>query len=283
MLPPAFDLRARIAIAISDVLAAHGIHENITWEDIAVTPKVVTDGVGSMQKISSAIIGKLWPSVRQAQVYHYTSEKAAEEILSSQRFRLANIGKRITEGEIETFCVSHGLTGYLEATNGAPLYRTLIEPNTYFACFTDINVDEDEERSFWQSFGPVRLRFTISAQNPDFRRVYYEPVPQEPIPVLRDLVARVRNDFEREFILRRLSSICSFYLSGARFAWEKETRILWRVWDGSPCRPVGTGPNSYVELELGSMSPCGFELSIVEVCSADPVAVPDGVKFVRRK
>lgn len=283
MLPPAFDLRARIAIAVSDVLAAHGINENITWEDIAVTPKVVTDGVGSTQKISSAIIDKLWPSVRQAQVYHYTSQEAAAEILSSQRFRLANIGKRITEGEIETFCLSHGLTGYLDATSGEPLYRALIESNTYFACFTDINLDEDEERSFWQSFGPVRLRFTINAQSPDFRRIYYEPVPEQPIPVLRDLAARVRNEFEREFILRRVSSICSFYLSERRFGWEKETRILWRAWDGSPCRPVGTGPNSYVELDLGIMSSCGFELSITEVCAADPVAVPDGVKFVRRK
>lgn len=282
MLPPAFDLRAQVALAISDVLASHGIQENITWEDIAVTNNIVTDGVASAQKLSSAIINKLWPSVRHADVYHYTSREAADSILSSKRFRLTNIGKRITEGEIETFCQAHQLSGYLGSSNGQPNYRKLIEPNTYYASFTATNLDDTEERSFWQSFGPVRLRLTIDAQNPEFRPLYYEGTAGEPIPVLRAMAERIRTDFRREWILGGFSRICSYYLAESSFGWEKEMRILWRVWDGSPCQPTGTGPTSYVELALGEMSPCGFQLSVTEVCSEDQMNVPDGVQFVRR-
>jgi hypothetical protein len=282
MLPLAFDLRAKIALAITEVLASHGILKNITWEDIAVTPNLVTDGLASDRKISSAIIAKLWPSVHAAEVYHYTSRDNAKNILSSNRFRLTNIGKRVADGEIKTFCETHQLKGYLAKLKAEPEYKTLIEPNTYYASFTDTNLDKAEERSFWEAFGPVRLRLKITAQNENFRRMYYERTAGAPIPVLLALANRLRDDFGRAWILQGLSSICSFYLTEADYGWEKEKRVLWRVWDGSPCQPIGSGPSSYVELVLGEMSPCGFELSVTEVCSEDQLSVPNGVTFVRR-
>jgi hypothetical protein len=282
MLPPEFDLRKQIALTISDVLDSHSIQENITWEDIAVTSNIITDGAASAQKLSLAIINMLWPSVHHADVYHYTSRSAADSILSSNRFRLTNIGSRIAEGEIKTFCEAHQLTGYLASSNGQPNYRMLIEPNTYYASFTAVDRDDTEEHSFWQSFGPVRLRLTIAAQNPDFRRVYYEVTPGEPIPVLRAMAERIWKDYGRQWILGGVSRICSYYLAESRFGWEKEMRMLSRVWDGCPVQPTGTGPASYVELVLGEISPFGFKLSVTEVCSEERLNVPEGVQFVRR-
>ncbi|MDD5179923.1 MAG: hypothetical protein PHT15_01520 [Gallionellaceae bacterium] len=85
-------------------------------------------------------------SVRSATVYHYTSREAAESILSTGIFRLASIEKRLNDGEIVTFCQTHGLLGYLEpdTNSGMPTYRTLLMPQLFYASFTDTSVPPED-------------------------------------------------------------------------------------------------------------------------------------------
>ncbi len=96
---------------INAILGGHGNAVAVGREDITINDKSVSDLVKREPKLSDSIIDRIWPSVRCARVYHYTSHEAAESILGSGIFRLANIEKRLNDGEIVTFCKTHKLDG----------------------------------------------------------------------------------------------------------------------------------------------------------------------------
>lgn len=173
---------------INAVLTKHGIEKEICLSDVTITEKTFSDLVKPEAKLSDAITNHLWPSIKCASVYHFTSRDAAESIMKSGYFRLTNILKRFNEGEIETFCKTHGLNGYLEKDeSGDPKYKHLIMPNTFYASFTDVSLTEEQEEWFWQNFAAcdgVRLRFKITASNPNFRKLRYEQSEGSPIPLL---------------------------------------------------------------------------------------------------
>jgi hypothetical protein len=272
----------RIAATVNAVLASHGISETVSAQEFSVTDRVVFDGVAAGQRLSSAIINSVWPPLKRMEGYHFTSKTAAASIISSQTIRLANIAKRIDQHEVSTFCQTHGLDGYLDASSGQPAYRELIEPNTYYASFADVNLHKSEEASFRSAFGPVRLKFLIEARNPDFRRIRYEGKQGAPIPVIAALQKRIKSDFARDWVLAGISRLCCFYLPGDSYGWEREMRVLWRVWSDFPVQPNQPGPDGFVELTLGQQSLTGFKLTLIEVCADDPLPVPAGVTFVSR-
>lgn len=215
-----------IVADINTILSKHGIYDTLQIQDITVTDKTVNDLVKPSPKLSNLITDQLWPSVPSATVYHYTSREAAESILTTGVFRLVNIEKRLNDGEIVTFCKTHGLSGYLEAdVNGLPKYRTLLMPQLFYASFTETNVSSDDEEYFWRNFAAsdgVRLTINITAKNPNFRKIADEPSPGVPIPVLIDLISILRQQHGREFVLQGISRLCAFYLCGQTYAREKE-------------------------------------------------------------
>ena len=275
-----------LVATINSVLAKNGISEQISLSDITITEKTVSDLVKPNSKLSELITNLLWPSISSATVYHYTSRCSAESILNSGVFRLTNIAKRYNEGEVVTFCKTHNLEGYLaNDANSEPTYRHLIMPNTFYASFTDTNLSKDQEEYFWSSFAAcdgVRLKIEIEASNPNFRKVHYEVKKGRPIPLLSELTGCVRNDYGREFILKGISRLCSFYLSGADYGQENEYRALYRTWEGFGPQPKGVGPSSYIELPLNQMSECGYHLRVNEVHANEKINMPSSYIFSRR-
>lgn len=271
---------------INNTLADCGITEQISLADITVTDKTVSDLVKLNPKLSDAITNFLWPSIDFATVYHYTSRISAENILKSQIFRLNNIAKRYTEGEIRTFCITHNLQGYLEDDeNGDPKYKHLIMPNTFYASFTDTALSTKQEEYFWKTFAScdgVRLKLEITASNPDFRKMRYEQVEGKPIPVLSKLISCVREKHSREFIIKGISRLCAFYLSGKDYGRENEYRALYRVWEGFGPQAKEDGARSYIELPLKTMSDCGYKLTITEVHAIEKPNMPDCYRFSKR-
>lgn len=123
-----------IVTDINAILSKHGVSDAMQLRDISVTDKTVSDMAKPSPRLSDAITAHLWPSISSATVYHYTSREAAENILSTGIFRLTNIEKRLTDGEIVTFCQTHGLRGYLEPdASGEPTYRALLLPQLFYA------------------------------------------------------------------------------------------------------------------------------------------------------
>jgi hypothetical protein len=220
-------------------------------------------------------------------VYHYTSRTAAENILATGIFRLNNIATRYTEGEIVTFCKTHELNGYLEKdANGNPIYRHLIMPNTFYASFTDTNLTNEQEEYFWRNFAScdgVRLKIEVTASNPNFRKMRYEQSEGTPIALLSELIKCIREKHKREFVLKGISRLCSFYLSGKDYGIEHEYRALYRVWEGFGPQPkTNGGTDSYIELPLEAMSECGYLFKIVEVHAMSKPNMPDTYPFSNR-
>ncbi len=276
-----------LVTTINLILSKYGIDESITLSDITITGRTVSDLVKSESKLSNSIINFLWPSISKASVYHYTSRDSAESILNSGVFRLTNIEKRFNEGEIVSFCQSHKLNGYLEKDdNGQPRYRKLIMPNTFYASFTDTNISQRDEEYFWSTFAScdgVRLKFDIKATNPNFRKIRYEENAGAPLEILQELSQKIRDEYEMEFILKGISRLCSFYLSGTDYGREKESRLLYRTWEGQVPQPKGTGPNSYIEIPLNKMTECGYHLSISEVQANTEIEMPSTYVYSKRK
>jgi len=285
---PIDELAERIAIVadINGILASCGITQTVSPADIIITEQTVSDGVKAHPKLSGVITDFLWPSVNAAIVYHYTTREAAESILNTGIFRLSNIANRYSEGEIVTFCETHNLQGYLEKDiNGDPRYKSLIMPNTFYASFADVSITPDQEEYFWRNFGfndGVRLRIEVVASNPNFRRMFYEQKKGVPIRVLSELTRCIREKYGRAFILNGISRLCSFYLSGEKFAKENEIRCLYRVWEGVGPQPKGNAADSYVELPLNAKSEFGYQLTVTEVHTATPINVPSTYPFSKR-
>lgn len=271
---------------INKILSEFSISEQISISDITVTEKTVSDLVKPDAKLSEAITNYLWSSIPSATVYHYTSLANAEDILNTQIFRLTNISKRYGEGEIETFCKTHELNGYLaKDENGVPVYKNLIMPNTFYASFTDTNLTKDREDYLWSNFATcdgVRLKLEITASNPNFRKLVYEQKKGRPIPILFRLINQIKEQYQREFILKGISRLCAFYLSGEDYGIENEIRALYRIWDGFGPQPKNDGSYSYIELPLGSMSECGYRIDIIEVQAINKPKMPDSIKFTKR-
>lgn len=271
---------------INDVLSRHGISERISLIDLTITEKTVSDLVKPVAKLSDAITNHLWPSTGSATVYHYTSREAAESILNSNEFWLFSLLKRCSEGEVVTFCKTHHLDGYLvNDENGEPVYKSLLMPNTFYASFTEINLPKNREEYFWQNFAQcdgVRLTVKIEASNPNLRKIKYEQKCEQPVALLTELSTLVQNKYKRSFILKGISRLCSFYLSGKNYGIENELRLLYRSWDGFGPQPVMAQPYPYIKVPLGSMNESGYKLDVIEVQAIERPSIPTSYKFTKR-
>lgn len=267
------------------ILRKHGVSHVITNHDVTVTENTVSDFAKPESRLSECIIESLWPSIKKATVYHFTSREAAESIIATKTLRLQNIAKRYGEGELVTFCSSHKLSGYLQRDAGGHyMYRTLLMPNMFYASFTDAG--DREQEVLWRTFAPndgVRLAFEVEALNPNFRKIRYETTAGSPIPLLAELATSLSSQYSRRFILSGISRLCAFYLSESDYGQEKELRMLYKTCEGVGLQPVGTGASSYVDLPLDVMTEAGYKLNIVEACSNTRPNMPDSIKFLQRE
>lgn len=270
---------------INTILKKHRIDKGIKLEDLTITNNTVSDLVKSNSVLSDIIIDNIWPSIIEEEVYHFTTAKAAESILATKKFRLTNIEKRYKDNEIKSFCETHNLKGYLEPdAQGNPKYKTLIMPNTYYASFASEQISKDDEDYLWSSFASddgVRFKFKITASNPNFRKIVYKQ-GKNPIALLKDLTETIRKNYHREFILKGISRLCSFFL-GEEYKLENERRILYRDWGMLETKPIVLpNGNSYIEIPLNTMSEIGYKIDIIDACSTTRPSSIGDLKYIQR-
>jgi hypothetical protein len=221
---------------------------------------------------SRAVIDKIWPTIRNTEVYHYTTAGAAESILRTSDWRLYELRKRFNEGEIVDFCNAHHLRGYLEQdANGEPVYKDLNMANMFYASFTPVPVPDAGDQYLWNVFSKsngVRFKLRLHAKNPNLRGVYYPSRGTASIPLLAELQDCARG-FGREFVLAGISRLCAFYLQ-AGLDIEHEVRMLYRKWPGFGPPIENDGSYNYISLPLAQDSPAGFRIDVVELQAADP-------------
>lgn len=270
---------------INLILKKFRINETIFLQDLTITANGVSDAIKPIPKLSDAVINFLWPSITTETVYHYTTKAKAEKILNSGIFRLTNIGIRYNEGEITTFYNTHNLTGYMGVDKyGIPNDKELVD-NTFYASFTSSKLTAAQEEVFWRRFASyegVRLKIEVKAINQNFRKIYYEQTKGKQIRLLNELGNLVVNKYKRKFTLKHISTLCSFYLSGADYGIENEYRLLHRVWDKSGLQPKTDEKYSYLELPLNLMTECGYELKVVEVHARENLNIPSSYALSKR-
>lgn len=272
---------------INNILLKYGVKNKITQADLIVTDQTVSDMVLPNAKLSDIITDYYWQSISSAVVEHYTSKESAENILNSESFRLSELGKRYNEGEIRTFCKKYGLDGYLRTTaTEDPLYKDLLIPNLYFASFAKSNLSVEEEEQLWNRFTPaegVRLKMKVTAQNPDFRKIFYERVKDKYKDLLNELSLYLELKHNRKLILKGISTLCAFFLSENDLGLENEYRILYHVRPGFGPQPKINLIDNFVELPLNKMTEAGFKLEILEVYSKERPSMSNKYKFIKRQ
>jgi hypothetical protein len=203
-----FEMQQSLVKDINLILTKYDIDRSIDPSDITITDTTVSDLVKENKAFSNSIVDSIWPSIDVLTVYHYTPKEAAESILNNGEFRLYSLLKRFHDDEIITFCNNHELWGYLKSENGVPKYKSLIMDNIYYASFADTNLTTKQEECLWSRFAPgdgVRLKLEVTASNPNFRKMIYEVTKGEPISLLKELSEKLKNSYNREFILSGIS------------------------------------------------------------------------------
>lgn len=242
---------------INEVLRAHSI-EIITQDDIQIN----NNKLSLNKKLSNVINNYIWPPVNTKDVYHFTNH--SETIFSDNKFRLYSIAKNYTAHEVETFCKAHKMTSWLK--NDA--YKDDMA-NSFIGCFSDTNICEDEEAKLWRTFAAndgVRLKFRITAQNEDFRRIKYEKITAQPIQILAQLDA-IAHKHNLKLFRQRLTTLAAFYLPAKDYEYENEYRVLYRIWPSSTVSVFGSGIDSYIEIPLNDNTLIGFKLDLLECCA----------------
>jgi len=263
---------------INKILENHGISLKLRLEDLTITNDTVNDLVKHNSLLSDAIVDYIWDNVESKEVFHYTTKTKAESILNSGFFRLYNLLKRFEEGEVNTFCISHNLNGYLEKDdNDSPTYKKLLINNMYYASFSDTKLNDQEEKYLkneFSSFEGVRLKLKITATNKNFRKIVYEPSKGKPLPLLNEISTLVETKLKRKFILKGISRLCAFYLSNS-FKLESEYRILFKYQEECGVCIKNDSTYNYIELPLGTMSSTGYMIEVLEVQTNEKLNISD--------
>lgn len=270
---------------VTSILNAHKINYIPNSGDIKAQGKTLLFS----SELSNIIKNFTWPSItQQITAFHFTSEEKAEGIINSQTFRLGSIGKRFSEHEVETFCLSHSFNGWLEADTNGEKFLKKDMGNTYYGSFTDGSLTDMQQQPLWNRFaqnGGVRLTFKITPStftDIHFKRIYYESTPNKPINIL-DAFQKLAEKHKLKFSFTGQNTESAFYLLKKNYAVEHEYRILIRKWD--ECIPVSSDANgnTWIDILINADTKYKLRLDLIDYhANKEPVNLPDNCSYSPR-
>ncbi|MCV2445540.1 hypothetical protein [Acinetobacter bereziniae] len=207
---------------INKVLQEYGIVENICRDDITITRNTICDHTGGDGKLSRLINEYMWPNLSERIVYHFTNEKLAKKIKSTQKIRLNDLSSNFWSNEVRSFCQHYNLHWNLNNDGERTFLNSLVK-NLFFASFASTDINQRDENEMWRFFGEgsgFRLKLKIRNKSINFRKMHY--ITEESILKKIQLVAE---KFNLKFSLRGISSLCAFGLPN-KFSYENEYRLL---------------------------------------------------------
>lgn len=219
-----FNTRRAVAQTIGTVASQLGATINVTPNELNARPEFVVEFTGNERKVSSAILDFMFPKEPQpAQLIHYTSLSALENIANTNELRLYPILKRIGQGELDQFAADHNFEGYTDQSSGPPLYKEFSRDLFYISLSRE---NAQNQGYLWNVFGDggkgVQLHFEISVKAADLRPINYQS-PK------RQLLKKINNQLIASgcvpFIPWGISRIGAFYLPSSLII-EDEIRLL---------------------------------------------------------
>lgn len=246
----AIENRRAIAKIMNDAMVHRGLPQSVDDRQLHVRPRYIAELTGNQGKISNAILDFMFPRENDEVVLeHFTSLDALTSIARTNELRLYAVSKRIGEGEMRQFAEDHDLKGYIDDTDGPPLYRELAE-DLFYTSFTPPGTGD--QTNHWDVFGGqgsgVRLKFRIKAKNhAELRAINYQ-APQRML--LKEINDRLLQASYPAFVPRTISKIGAFYLHST-LVFEDEVRLLIKRHKGGRNDAKSDGTHEYWPLTLG--------------------------------
>lgn len=203
--------------AISEKLAKYGVldsQENahiFNPKDFIVLKNILIDNNG---KIEEAIINSLFPPVKEETFFHYTKTEAALNILRDNKLRFYSILKRLNENELEE----------IDKYSIDPNYRNELASKYFYLSLTNTNLNEEEEKKFYSTFGDTRLTIRLKCSNIMCRKIHYS---KKIFLLFHELNTLCQGfGYTGGFVVNQMSRFCAYYLP-LDYGEEKETRALY--------------------------------------------------------
>ena len=187
------------------------------YSRLRATDHAILEVPDEYQSFSTALWELCFPSISEAELWHYTELDSLAGILKSREIWLHSLTKRMGEGEIEAFANEFDLLGLLSFDKDGRRVANELARDLFFLSLTA----EDEPGDFW-NYGEVRLRLKIRPINTgaSLKKISYGD--GGPLKILREFT-QLR--FDRSFIPWQISRQGAFFLD-SYLSWETETRLL---------------------------------------------------------
>ncbi|AKR42216.1 hypothetical protein [Methylophilus sp. TWE2] len=279
------NIKEKTKLIIDEELLNAGL--NLTWDinelHFHKDSSSIIEQTSSDGRLSKALINHFFPSkVTSSVLAHYTSLEKFESIISTRTIRLNCLLNKLGEAEFRTFSEDYGLAGHYDE-NGRAIDEVLME-QIFFCSFT--NLQPKNEDLLWSVFGKqnqgVKLQFeiTVNRDRSELRPMKYSSKIDLGKSLFKTIATRLKQECNRDFVLRGISRIGAFYLPVDRgLESEEETRLLVKTWGSGTGHDliVNKGSSSYFPIPIDDLENDFCHIKLVSVvvgrlCSTQDVA-----------
>jgi hypothetical protein len=254
--------RNAVEAILDPILSKFGIRDAFDAREIQIRDQVIVENTGNESRFSDAVLDCMFPKMKTpVELLHYMKMDGLRGIASSGDLRLYPILKRIGQGELDTFAITHKLDGYLKGP-GRPYYVDLSE-DLFYVSLT--RPGAASAPYMWIVFGErgkgVRLKLRLTPDQANLRGIRYAQAS-------RTLLNRINDALTWEnqppFVPWTISRIGGFYLP-SNLNVEDEVRLMIKRHKDGPDPTRSDGRYDYWPVTIGTQNPvCMIELIAIE-------------------
>ena len=247
---------------LDPILSQVGIRQTFDIWEMQIRDQVIVENTGNKNRFSNAVLDYMFPKERTpAELLHYTKMDGLRGIAASGELRLYPILKRIDQGELDVFAITHRLDGYLRGP-GKPYYIDLSEDLFYVSL---ARPGAANEPYMWNIFGEqgrgVRLRLRLMPQQADLRGIQYARESRTLLNQINDALAQ---EGQPPFVPWTISRIGGFYLP-SNLNTEDEVRLMIKRHKDGADVTRSDGQYDYWPIPIGAQNAiCMIELTGIE-------------------
>lgn len=255
--------------ALRPVLLAAGQAEPDIRE-FAITQRSICE-FPRYSALSRAILDTDMPEVAgTTRLDHYTTAGGFKGIIASRQLHLAPITPRLSQGELDTFAVTHNLLGYIDAAGKVTPELAKAAANLFYASFTETAPSDHHWEAFGDNYAGFRLRFDVTPGAAGrMRAIRYH---QSPTLLQQVNDALVQAGLPR-FVLKGVSRVGAYYLPLVLKP-ENETRLLAKRFAGGGAPVIQINGHERWPIPIGATNTtAGLTLVEIGVHGRDPAIV----------
>jgi hypothetical protein len=213
---------------INKVLSDNEIEETINESHVIFGGEMAGNFYPSVKdkKLTQIVFNHAYPKPTGKFFSHFTGYEKATGIIQSGSFHVYNLEKNASE-EYYKFYQAHNLLGY-EEQKELLWVKTSYSDNRSSIFSLSFTSPENESDAMWERFAEnyhgVKLTFKIKDNSDYFRKIHYSKGGQK-IKLLDDLNCAIKNQFETQFSLFKISKMGAFYIE-SHLDYEEEYRFI---------------------------------------------------------